>query len=133
MIGLDAKMFATMRSVVTQYYPDPVSFYSVARSYTADGTDVYTRTFTASGTGQLSDVTGSERAVITALVSAGTEKLETLKLMLPYGTSINTDYEVQTADGKYWQIANADSSQTFTAALKVLLYRKLVDSQQVQA
>lgn len=132
MIGLDAKTLATMRSIITNYFPDVVSIYSVSVSgYTADGQTVTQRTLLTTISGQICDVSGNERALITSLVDAGTEKIEMSKLYTPYATSVGN--EVDTADGKTWQVINADSTQTFTAAQKVLLYRRRIDARQVPA
>lgn len=129
MRGLDPKMMSTMRSIITNYYPDPVSIYSIMTSgYTNDGRVVTTRSLVITVSGQITDTTGNERALIESLINAGNEKIETTKLYLPYSVTISADNEVDTIDGKRWEIVNVDSTKTFTAAHTVLLARKLVDN-----
>ena len=121
---------AFMRSEIQQFFIDIVSIYAVTASgYTPDGQTVTQRTLLATVSGQICDVSGNERALITALVDAGTEKIEMSKLYTPFATSVGN--EVDTADGKTWQVVNADSTQTLTAAQKVLLYRRRIDARQV--
>lgn len=129
MIALD---LAFLREDIQQFFIDPVSIYSISTSgYLPDGRKVTARSLTTTVSGQITDTTGNERALIEALINAGEEKIETTKLYLPYSVTISVDNEVDTADGKTWEVVHADSTKTFTAAHTVLLARKLVDSAQV--
>lgn len=120
-----------MRAEIKKFFIDTVSIYSVAITYDAFGKPTRTRTLQTTLKGQIADVSGKEQDLISALLNEGTDKIETAKLVLPYGTAVNVDHEVDTADGKTWKIVHANTSHTLTTGVEVLLYRRLVDTTQV--
>lgn len=106
---------------------DTVSIYSVSSSYNGEGYQTKTRTLTSGTIGQLSAASGNEVQLIESLVNAGSENIATLKLLLPYGTTIAVDNEVDTADGFTWNVIHANTTQTYIAAVEALLYRRVVN------
>ena len=114
-----------MRDEVQKFMPDTVSIVSVAISRDRYGKETKAYTVVSTVKAKVYDASGSERQLIAALVNEGTDTIETSKLDLPYATTITTDNEVLTSDGKYWQIVSTNSTQTFTAIRQALLYRHL--------
>lgn len=116
-----------MRSEVQKFMPDTVSIYSISTSYSSETGESKVRTLVSTVKAKIHDASGNEKRLLQTLVDVGTETIETARLDLPYGTTITTDYEVLTADGKYWNIHSTNASQTFTAETEALLYRKIVN------
>lgn len=114
-----------MRSEVQKFMPDTVTINSVAISRDRYGNETKSYTVVSTPKAKIYDVSGSERQLIAALINEGTDTFEAAKLDLPYGTTITTEHEILTADGKYWQVVQTNSTQTFTAITQALLYRHL--------
>lgn len=121
-----------MRQMLRKVMQDSVSIYDVAESYNAEGYVTKNRTLASGTIAQLRDSTGSERQLIQALVNAGNENIETITLVLPYGTNIVINQEVDTADNKTWNVIHTTSSQTYSAATIALLYRRVVNDTVVE-
>ena len=122
-----AQQLKMMRRAVKRYMPDTILIYSVSTSYTSEGGYTPVRTLVTTVKGKIHEVSGSERMLLAPLVNDGQENIETAKLDLPYGTVINANNEVETADGKIWNVHSTNNSQTFTAETEALLYRKIVN------
>ena len=123
--------WAFMRREVQKFMQDTVTIYTITTTRDRYGKETTTKTSVGTSKAQLHDASGSEKQLIAALVNEGIENIETAKLALPYGTEIDATKQVQTSDGKYWSIVGTNTSQTFTAATEVLLYRRLVNGQMV--
>lgn len=121
------KDWRSMRTMLRKVMQDTVSIYNVTVTMNGEGYETKVRTLALSSIGQLSAANGSERQLIQALVDSGNENIETMKLTLPYGTSISINQEVDTADSKVWNVVHTNTSQTYTAAVEALLYRKVVN------
>lgn len=121
------KDWAVMHTLLRKVMQDTVSIYNVTVSTNGEGYETKVRTLALSSIGQLSAANGSERQLIQSLVDSGNENIETIKLTLPYGTSITINQEVDTADSKVWNVVHTNTSQTYTAATEALLYRKVVN------
>jgi uncharacterized protein YlxP (DUF503 family) len=122
------KQWLSMRAMLRRVMQDTVTIYNVTVSTNGEGYETKVRTLALTSIGQLSAANGSERQLIQALVDAGNENIETMKLTLPYGTSISVNQEVDTADSKVWNVVHTNTSQTYTAATEALLYRKVVNN-----
>jgi len=120
-------MCRLLRSVMQ----DTINIYDISKSVNGEGYETTTRTLALTTIGQLSAPNGNERQLIQALVDSGRENTEVIKLTLPYGTTIAINQEVGTSDGKYWNVIFTGTSQTYTAAVEVLLYRRIVNNQVV--
>lgn len=114
-----------MRAEIQKFMIDTVSIYSITNTYDGYGKATKSRTLRASVNGQLAEPNGNESKLLTTYLSEGTKNVETMKLVLPYGTTININDEVDTADGKTWQVAWTNSSATLTAATIALLTREI--------
>lgn len=119
--------WATMRQLLRLVMQDTVSIYDISASYNGEGYKTKVRTLAITSIGQLSNPTGSERQLISDLANAGVENIESIKVTLPYNTSISINQEVDTADGKTWNVIHTNASQTYTAAVEALLYRRVVN------
>jgi hypothetical protein len=122
---------AMMRREVKQFMQDTIEIYSVASTWSSESGETKTRTLVATSKALKTNPTGSERQLIAALVNEGTENIQSAKLLLPYGTTITTEYEVKTADGNYWQVVDVPT-HTLEAATIVFIYRRLVNQQVVR-
>lgn len=126
-----------MRSLLTKVMPDTVEIYTVSIANNQWGFPTKSYTLATTVKGQLSAANGNERKLIESIgaiqnVVTGDETLEGMHLRLPYGTSLALTQEVKTADGKYWQVAQVGSTQTYIAALEATLFRKLVNDEVIQ-
>ena len=117
--------FKFMRNEVQKFMPDTVSIVSVVISRDRYGVETKAYTVVSTPKAKVYDASGSEKQLIAAMVNEGTDTIETAKLDLPYGTTITTDNEVLSPDGKYWQVVSTNSTQTFTAIRQALLFRHL--------
>lgn len=128
------KDWATMRQMLRQVMQDTIEIYNVSTSNNEWGTPTTTRTLATTTKGQLSAASGNERKLAESLgainnVITGEENIEIMHLVLPYGTSLALTQEVKSPDGKYWQVVQVGSSQTYTAALEATLMRKIVNDE----
>lgn len=129
MRGLDEQMLATMRSIVTDYFPDLVSIYSVTVSgHTRYGTAIVSSGLVTSVLGQLYNPTGREQNLISSLARAGVLAEETMMLNLPYGTPITQQYKVVTDGGLDWDVVHTTVPMTFNAATQCVITRRRVNS-----
>ena len=132
MQAINDKQWAMMRSAVTAYFPDKVSFYSVTKSY-----DRFGNLTTASGlmltvSGQFNNPSGKDREILEALKAAGNQFDESTKFSLPYGTQASIDWVAVSANSIEWNVAYINQHQTFTAATDCLLTRSLINGRRVE-
>lgn len=131
------KDWAILRNLLPKVMQDYVEIYTVSTSNNQWGKPTKSYSLATTVSGQLSAANGNERKLIESLgaiqnVVTGDETLEGMHLRLPYGTSLTLTQEVKTIDGKYWQVAQVGSTQTYTAALEATLFRKLVNDEVIQ-
>lgn len=114
-----------LRQEVQKFMPDTITIVSVTITTNRYGQQSKTYTVVSTPKGKLYDASGNEKQLIATLVNEGVENIETLKLDLPYGTTLTTENEILTSDGKYWQIVQVNNTQDYKAMVQALLYRKL--------
>lgn len=115
-----------IRNEIKQFFIDTIEIYNVSKTYASDGgTVIINKTLDSTYLGQIVDVSGNEKELISALINAGNESTENIKVLLPYDATVALNQELKTADNKYWNIAQINSSKTLTAALEVLAYIKV--------
>lgn len=116
-----------MRKRINQRFaPDVVSIYNITETLDGFGDVTKTRVLAATVKGEISNPSGSEKELIATLITSGIENTEAIKLRVPYGTAIEVNQEVNTADNKQWNIVYTDSSMTYTAATIALLTRQVI-------
>lgn len=125
---LDPKTLAMMRDTLECHFMrDVIEIYNVGLVKDMFAQETIIRTRVATVSGQIQNVSGSERALLTALADEGIEQTESIKLVLPAGTAITANQQVATASGVFWNVAHV-SNKTFIAALEVLVTRAVVVS-----
>lgn len=126
-----ATNWAMIRKALRQVMQDTISIYNISITRNGEGYESKVRTLAISSIAQLSAPSGNERRLIQALVDGGAENIETIKLTLPYNTSIAINQEVDTADAKTWNVIHTTTTQTYNGATEALLYRRVVNDRVV--
>lgn len=123
-----------MRQLVRAVMQDTIEIYNVTTTTDEWGNPTTSRTLATTVKGQLSAASGNERKLAESLgainnVITGDENIEIMHLVLPYGTSLALNQEVKSPDGKYWQVVQVNSSQSYTAALEATLMRTIINNE----
>lgn len=126
---LDIVTLRGMRNIMnTKFLTETMEIYSVTITKDAYAQETTTRTLLSTVKGQVSTLNGSEKDLLTALIDGGLENKEVAKFVLPYGTTVDVGNEIKTADNKYWSVTHVGSTQTFIAALEVLVMREVINA-----
>lgn len=119
---------AQMRRLGQQYLLGEYELLDATRSLDKYGRETLTYSVAATLKGQLSQVSGQERKLLTAIVGSGIERLETGRLALPWGTAASADqYVRRKGTSKVWNIRHVATDEDLGAYVVALLTREVTD------
>ena len=117
---MDQATQVMMRRAVKAFMQTPVQLLTSSSVIDRYGQATQTYTTVATLFGQLSSVSGQEQRLLNNLADGGTERRETAKLKLPWGTAITAGQFVEVG-GKRWNVAHVSAAETLGVAVKALL------------
>lgn len=133
--------WAEMRRLVTSYFPDVVSLYTITETFNRYGEPTVVSGFVMTVSGQLNTPSGREREILSALKNEGVAIEDSMHLTLPYGTPIDYAHTVVTSghftSGHFtsgyteWDVVFI-SPVTYSATTDVLITRKIVNGHRVR-
>lgn len=125
---IDTRMVKEMRRILQkQFMPETVNLYSITVTRNIAAQETTSRTFVTTISGQFAEVSRQEREIISALTKTGIENTESIKLIIPFDTVIDTSQQIETVSGIFWNVIPL-RNKTYTAGMEVLLTRQITTS-----
>lgn len=128
---LDATLLANMRATLeTSFMPYTLQIYNVTHTNDIAGKRTYTRTLAQTVTGQIAELSNSERTILAKLVNEGTEIKDAVKAVIPVGVSLTATQQVLISgvSNDYYNVIPPNLLKTFAAAQEVYLTRSVIAS-----
>lgn len=108
-VGLDAKTLSIIRDIQVSYMPDTVTIHTATITRDRYGKETQSLSAGTSSRAQLSQPTATDNKLLEPQRLQGHLGSETLKIILPHGTTLTSDHKVKTADLRVWRVVKVDT------------------------